>query len=69
MSKTLKEEETVFAVPCSRAFVVAPEKVQEFKNHKPNPDVIKRNKEMAKKIKINNLTEIVESKKRIRTKR
>ena len=69
MGKTEKKHMTMLAVPCSRAFVVAPEKWEEFKNHKPNPDVIKRNQEMAKKFKINNLTEIVEPKKRIRTKR
>lgn len=57
MSKKGKKHITMLAVPCSRAFVVAPEKVQEFKNHKPNPDVIKKNQEMAKKFKVNNLVE------------
>ena len=37
-----QEREEVYAVPCSRAFVVAPEKAEEFKNQKPNPETRKQ---------------------------
>ena len=47
----------VLAVPCDRAFVVAPEKVEEFKNLKPNPEVRQQMEGMAEKFRVNNLTE------------
>ena len=41
----------VLAVPCNRAFVVAKEKTEAFKNSKPNFEEIQEIEEMAKKIK------------------
>ena len=52
-------------IPNARSFIVAHGKVQDFKNVKPNLEITKRNKEMAQKIRINNLTETEEPKKRI----
>ena len=52
-----QEREEVYAVPCSRAFVVAPEKAEEFKNQKPNPEIRKQIKEMAETFRVNNLTQ------------
>lgn len=40
----------VMATPNPRTFVIAHEKKQEFLNFKPNPDVIKRNEELVKKL-------------------
>ena len=45
----------VLAVPCDRAFVVAPEKVEEFKNSKSNPEIIEQTEEMAEEFRTNNL--------------
>lgn len=42
------------AIPNPRAFVVAHDKVQDFKNTKSNPEIVKRNEEIAQKFKINN---------------
>lgn len=47
----------VLAVPCDRAFVVSPEKVEEFKNSRPNRGVRQQNEEMVNKLRINNLVE------------
>lgn len=54
---TEKQKFDVLAVPCDRAFVVAPEKAEEFKNAKPNPEARQQMEEMAKKFKVNNLVE------------
>lgn len=45
----------VLAVPCSKAFVVAPEKVEEFKKERQNFEARKKVEEMAEKVRINNL--------------
>lgn len=45
----------VLAVPCDRAFVVVPEKVEEFKNSKSNPEIIEQTEEMAEEFRTNNL--------------
>lgn len=45
----------VLTVPCDRAFVVAPEKVEEFKNSKSNPEIIEQTEEMAEEFRTNNL--------------
>ena len=66
--KQQTEQLTVLAVPCSRAFVVKPEKVEEFKNQKPNPEIRRQMEEMVKKFKVNNLVN-EGPKKRIKTKR
>lgn len=44
-----KQKFTVLAVPCDRAFVVAPEKAEEFRNLKPNPKLKKMIDEAIKK--------------------
>ena len=66
---TEKEQLTVLAVPCSRAFVVAPEKSEEFKKQKPNLEIRRQMEEMVKKFKVNNLVSIEEPKKLTRAKR
>lgn len=55
MGKKRKEHIAMLTVPCSRALVVAPEKAQEFKNHKPNPEIRRQMNEMVKEFRINNL--------------
>lgn len=58
MDDSLDEKKfDVLAVPCDGAFVVAPEKVEEFKNLKPNPEVRQQMEGMAEKFRVNNLTE------------
>lgn len=52
-----KNKFDVLAVSCDRAFVVDPEKVEDFKNSKPNPEVRQQIEEMAGKFKVNNLAE------------
>lgn len=49
-----KQNFQVLAVPSNTAFVVAPEKVEEFKNSKPDPEFVKQMEENASKININN---------------
>lgn len=44
------EEPSVLAVPCDRAFVVAPEKALEFNNIKPNPELLKKMREATEKL-------------------
>lgn len=51
------QESEVLAVPCSRAFVVAPERVEDFKNVKPNPEVRQQIEDMAGKFRVNNLAD------------
>ena len=48
----IDEEPSVFAVPCDRAWVVAPEKWEEFKNLKPDPELWKKVEEASKKLNI-----------------
>jgi len=57
--KFLSEERQfdVLAAPCDRAFVVSPEKAEEFKNLKPDPAVRQQMEEMAEKFRVNNLAE------------
>lgn len=64
-----KKNITMLAVPCSRAFVVAPEKVEEFKNQKPNYEIRRQMDECLKKFEVNNLVSKKEPKKHVRTKR
>lgn len=52
-----KQKFDVLAVPCSRAFVVATEKTEEFRNLKPNPDVRNQIEEKIEKFRVNNLVE------------
>ncbi len=47
-----KQNFEVLAVPYGRAFVVAPDKVEEFKNAKPNPEIRKEMEEMVSKLNI-----------------
>ena len=68
MEQIEKKQLTVIAVPCSRAFVVAPEKREEFKNQKPNPEIRRQKEEILQTLKINNLVSVEEPKKRTRTK-
>lgn len=58
----------VMAIPSPRAFVIAPDKWKEFLNSKPNPETIKRNEEIAKKFRVNNLMQTKEPKKKTRIK-
>lgn len=44
-----KPKMTILAKTCNRPFIVAPEKVDEFMNLKPNTEVLKKNKELLKK--------------------
>jgi len=69
MDQSQKEQLTVLAVPCSRAFVVAPEKCEDFKNQKPNPEIRRQMEEIVEKFKVNNLISIEEPKRLIKTKR
>lgn len=66
--KTNQTKFDVTAIPNPRAYVISPDKLKEFQNFKPNPKVIKRNEELSKKFKINNLTQKEEPKKRVKTK-
>jgi len=52
-----KQRFDILAVPSDRAFVVAPEKAEEFKNQKPNPEVREQMEELAEKFRVNNLVE------------
>jgi len=45
----------VLAVPGRRAFVVSPDKKEEFLNIKPNLEIRQKNAELVKKFRINNL--------------
>lgn len=45
----------ILAVPCDRAFVVSPEKTEEFKNQKANLEVEQKIEEIIDKLRINNL--------------
>lgn len=51
------KEFDVLAVPCDRAFVVASEKAEEFKNLQSSHDAIQQAEEMADTFKVNNLGE------------
>lgn len=53
---TEKQNFEELAVPCDRAFIVAPEKVVEFKNAKSNPEVREQIEEMAERFRVNNLS-------------
>ena len=57
--KSLNDERQfdVLAVPCDRAFVVSPDKAEEFKNKKPDSVVRQQMEEMAEKFRVTNLTE------------
>ena len=52
-----KQTFDVMAVPCDRAFVISPDKTEEFLNVKPNPEIRQQQEEMAKRFRINNLVE------------
>ena len=52
----------VLAVPCSRAFVVKPEKWEEFKDLKPDFEIRKQMEEIVKKFKVNNLDSVEDHK-------
>lgn len=52
-----KQNFEVLAVPSNTAFVVAPEKVEELKNSKPDPEFVKQMEENASKININNFVD------------
>ena len=51
-----KQKFDVLAVPCNKPFVVAPDKVEEFKNHKPDPRIRQEIEEMASKLNITDKT-------------
>lgn len=55
MSKEEKQFE-VYAVPYRKPFVVAKDKVESFKNQKPNPEATRQIEEMAETFRINNMT-------------
>lgn len=55
MSNEEKQFE-VYAVPYRKPFVVAKDKVEAFKNQKPNPEVTRQIEEMAETFRINNMT-------------
>ena len=57
INKFLKQEFSVLAVPCKRAFVVAPDKTEEFLNVKTNPEIRRQQKEMYERIRRNILVE------------
>ena len=48
----MSDKFTVLAVPDNRAFVVAPDKVEEFMNTKPNLEKRKEMEEMVSKLNI-----------------
>lgn len=48
----VEEEPSVLAVPCDRAFIVAPEKAKEFNEIKPNPELLKKIEDASKKLNI-----------------
>ena len=50
--KDEKQKFDVLAVPCNRAFVVAPDKVEEFMSVKPDPEKRKEMEEMISKLNI-----------------
>lgn len=56
-SLTEERKFDVLAVPCDRTFAVAPEKVEEFKNLKSNPEVKQKIEKMIEKFRVNNLVE------------
>lgn len=47
----------VYAVPYRKPFVVAKDKVEDFKSQKPNPEITRQIQEMAEKFRINNVQE------------
>ena len=57
--KTIKEPQRfdVLAVPCKRAFVVAPEKAEEFKNSATTREDAEFVKKLAEQFRVNNLVE------------
>lgn len=60
------EKESSFrglAVPNPRAFAVSTEKTAEFLNVRPNPNIKRKNEELAEKIRINNLGHTKQKKK------
>lgn len=54
---TEKQNFDVLSVPCDKAFVVTPEKSEEFKNLKPTSKVRQGIEDIVKKFRINNLSE------------
>ena len=52
MSKEEKQKFFAYTIPCDRAFVVAPEKAEEFINLKPNPELKKKIDEATSKLNI-----------------
>lgn len=54
----------VLAVPCDRPYVVAPEKVEELKNTKVNPEVIEQTEEMVEEFRTNNLGPVLKKTKK-----
>ena len=57
ISKLKEPKFNVLAVPCNVAFPVAHDKVDDFLNVKPDPEIRKQQKEMAEKFKINCLVD------------
>lgn len=57
MSNNDKQQFEVYAVPYRRPFVVSRDKVEDFKNQKPNPETRKQIEELAERFKVNNLVE------------
>lgn len=55
--KTQKQQFTVLAVPCDRAFVVSPDKTEAFLNVKPDPEIRRQQEEMAEIFRRNILVE------------
>lgn len=51
-----KQKFDVLAVPGNKPFVVAPDKVEEFENHKPDPRIRQEIEEMASKLNITDKT-------------
>ena len=52
-----KQKFDVLAVPCSRPFVVAAEKAEEFKNQTTSPEDSAFVRDLAEKFRVNNLVE------------
>lgn len=50
--ETSEQKFSVMAVPCRRPFIVAKDKVEEFKNQKPNPEIKRQMEEMVQKLNI-----------------
>ncbi len=51
-----KQNFKVLAVPGNKPFVIAPDKAEEFKNQKPDPEIRKQIEEMASKLNITDET-------------